>query len=134
MVMKIIRHLWGLRNEFVKYFTIGIGAFLADIGSLYALKEWAGLSATAAVVLYLPPLTFGVFYLNKKWSFGAAGITHRQAIRFYILSVINYFISIAWIIGFHDKLGIQYLLARTANIALSVAWNFLVYKYWVYRA
>jgi putative flippase GtrA len=54
-------------------------------------------------------------------------------VRFYTLAVVNYLISVAWIQGFHSWLGINYLVARTANIALAVGWNFLLYKHWVYR-
>ena len=133
MIAKIIRHLWSMRKEFVKYFTIGIIAYLTDIGSLYFLKEYVGLSAAMAIIIDQPIITYGVFILNKHWSFQAVGITHRQMIRFYLLAAANYFISIGWIYLVHDRMGMQYLIARTMNIALSVAWNFLLYKYWVYR-
>ncbi|MFA6105071.1 MAG: GtrA family protein [Patescibacteria group bacterium] len=133
MTNKIILLLWNSRKEFVKYFTIGISAFIADVGCLFVLKEFFGLPATLAVIIYQPFIVYGVFYLNKHWSFQAGGITHRQIIRFIILTAANYGISIVWMYFAHDRMGIQYLIARTLNIALSVAWNFLLYKYWVYQ-
>ncbi len=122
-----------MRKEFTKYFIIGISAFLADIGSLYFLKEYLHFSPTLAVVINQPVIVTGVFLLNKHWSFKAVGVTHRQMIKFLILAVFNYLFSVVWIYLLHDRFGVYYLYARTLNIALSVAWNFLLYKYWVYR-
>ncbi len=30
-------------------------------------------------------------------------------------------------------MGIDYKLVRISNIIIAVAWNFLIYKYWVYK-
>lgn len=133
MVKMLAGKLWSMRKEFAKYFIIGISAFFADVGSLFFLKEFFRLSPTLAVVINQPIIVLGVFFLNKHWSFKAGGITHRQMVKFCILAVFNYSISVGWIYIFHDKFGVYYLYARTMNIALSVAWNFLLYKYWVYR-
>lgn len=124
--------LWNARYEFARYFIIGISAFVADVGSLYLLKTYAHTSATVAVVINQPILVNLVFYLNKRWSFKAGGLAHRQIIKFYLLALANYLISIVWMHFFHDFIGGQYLVVRTANIACAVGWNFLLYKYWVY--
>ena len=123
-----------MRREFAKYFIIGISAFVADVGSLFFLKEFVQLSPTMAVVINQPVIATGVFLLNKHWSFQAGGLTHRQMVKFYLLAIFNYLFSVVWIYLLHDRFGVYYLYARTLNIALSVAWNFLLYKYWVYRA
>lgn len=133
MFKKLCLHCWSMRKEFTKYFIIGISAFLADVGSLYLLKEYLHLSPTLAVVLNQPLIILGVFLLNKHWSFRAGGVTHRQMIKFLILAVCNYLFSVVWIYLLHDRFGVYYLYARTLNIALSVGWNFLLYKYWVYQ-
>lgn len=133
MLKKLILHFWSLRREFAKYFVIGISAFLADVGSLFVLKQYLHLSPTLSVVVNQPVLIIGVFYANKKWSFNASGLTHLQMIRFLTLAGCNYVISVGWMHLMHDRLSLNYLLARTANIALAVAWNFFLYKYWVYR-
>lgn len=133
MLKNTVLHFWSLRKEFSKYFIVGISAFFADVGSLYFLKEYLGLSPTASVIINQPIITLGVFYLNKRWSFNAAGMTHRQVLKFYLLAAFNYLFSVIWIHVLHDWFGVYYLLARMLNIALSVAWNFLLYKYWVYK-
>lgn len=130
---QLILKLWSMRAEFTKYFVIGFSAFILDVGSLYLLKQHLGLRPTFAVLVNQPFLLAYVFFLNKHWSFKSTGLTHQQMIRFLILTTMNYIISATWMWFFNEKLGIhRYLFLRTANIALAVAWNFLLYKYWVY--
>lgn len=131
---QLILKLWSFRHEFAKYFIIGFSSFLLDVGSLYILKNHLGLKPYVAVIMNQPFILVFVFYLNKHWSFKAGGLTHKQMIRFLCVAGMNYVISAAWMWLFNEKLGLQYLIVRTLNVALAVAWNFLLYKYWVYRS
>ncbi len=133
MIKKIILRFWSMRHQFVRYFVIGIGAVVLDVGSLYLLKEYLHLRPVVAVIINGVFILNYVFFLNKYWAFKSTGITHKQMIRFFILAGINYGIAIGWMYFFNHKFGLNYLLVRLANIALSVAWNFLLYKFWVYK-
>lgn len=133
MLKKFILYLWSARREFAKYFVIGVSGVLLDISSLYVFKEHLHISAVMAVVVnQLFLINYG-FFLNKYWAFKSKGITHQQIIRYYFLALMNYLLSITWMWFFHDHFGFNYLLTRIANIALAVAWNFLLYKHWVYQ-
>ncbi len=133
MIKKLILHFWSIRKEFTKYFIIGVSAVVLDIGTLYLLKEFLHLQPVVAVIINQAFLINYVFFLNKHWAFKSKGVTHKQMVRFYILALVNYGISVAWMYWFNERLDWQYLIVRIANVALSVAWNFLLYKYWVYR-
>lgn len=134
MLKKFILHLWAARREFAKYFIIGVSGVVLDIGSLYLFKEKLGFTPTLAVVINQFFLINYSFFFNKFWAFKSKGITHRQMVRFYVLSGLNYALSIGWMAFFNGHLHFNYLLVRMSNIALAVAWNFLLYKYWVYRS
>lgn len=133
MIKKIILHLWSMRHQFARYFVIGFSGVIMDVGSLYLLKQYLHLRPVSAVIVNQIFLLNYVFILNKYWSFKSKGVTHKQAIRFFILAGLNYVIAIGWMLFFNEKLGVNYLLARVFNIAVAVAWNFLLYKYWVYK-
>lgn len=142
MINNLIQKLWSMRHEFVRYFVVGIGAVVLDVGSLYLLKTYAHLHPVTAVVVNGIVLLNFVFFMNKHWSFGGAtgNAVHRQAMRFLTVSGMNYFISITWMWIFTEHWpvhvlgnGHDYLLVRVANIALSVCWNFALYKKWVYK-
>ena len=133
MIKKTLLYFWSLRREFAKYFIIGISGVILDIGTLYLLKEYGHIRPVIAVIINQAFLINYSFFLNKFWAFKSKGMTHRQMVRFYFLAGLNYLFSIAWMWVFNEHLGLNYLVARLANIALCVAWNFLLYKYWVYR-
>ncbi len=133
MLKKIILHFWSLRREFAKYFIIGISGVILDIGTLFLLKEYANIRPVVAVIINQAFLINYAFFLNKIWAFKSKGMTHRQMIRFYLLAGANYLFSVAWMWFFNERLEYNYIVARLANVALAVGWNFLLYKHWVYR-
>lgn len=133
MIKKTILYFWSMRRQFSRYFIIGFSGVILDVGSLYLLKQYLHLRPVTAVIINGIFLLNYVFFLNKYWTFKSDGISHKQMVRFFVLSGMNYAISIVWMYIFNHKFGFNYLFVRLANIALSVAWNFLLYKYWVYK-
>ena len=122
----------GNARGFARYFAIGISGVVLDIGSLYALKEYAGFSPAVSVAINQLFMLNYVFFLNKYWAFGSLGTTHREMIRFYSLAVANWLFSVAWIWAL-SSFGANYLLARLLNIALAVLWNYVLYRSWVFK-
>lgn len=133
MLKKLFLHFWSIKDQFIRYFVIGIGAVILDVGSLHLLNKYLSLNPTLAVAINGLFIFNYVFFLNKYWVFKSTGITHKQVVRFFILSGANYLVAIIWMHIFNGQLGFNALLVRLTNIALSVAWNFLLYKGWVYK-
>ena len=140
MVRKLFNHTWSLRKEFAKYFIIGFTSFVLDLGSLYVFKEFLHFKPYVAVTINQLFILNYVFFMNKHWAFRAGGVTHRQMIKFAVLAGFNYVFSVAWMWFFTEFIKIRfihpeygYLFIRTANVVLAVAWNFFLYKYWIYR-
>ncbi len=134
-----------MRAQFAKYFTIGIGAVVLDIWSLHFLVS-IGVDPILSIVINQLIIINLVFLLNKYWAFGAKGTTHEQVIKFYLVAGFNYLFAIGWmwfftnLINLHQYiqyLGVSqtnyYLVVRLVNVALAVSWNFLLYKFFVYR-
>ena len=133
-----------MRAQFMRYFAVGIGAVILDIWSLRVLLNFFN-PIVSVVINQLFILNF-VFFLNKHWSFGSKGRTHRQIVRFYLVAGMNYAVGITWMWFFTVAVNLHpyftkvdlsdknyVLLVRTVNVALAVSWNFLLYKYFVYR-
>ncbi|MCX6723077.1 MAG: GtrA family protein, partial [Candidatus Staskawiczbacteria bacterium] len=119
-------------KQFIKYFIIGCSAVILDLATLYIFKSFLGWSAVFSVVINQLLITNYVFLLNKFWTFKDKNQFSGQILKFYSLALLNYIIAIAWMWFFHNFLGQNYLLVRTCNIALSVIWNFLLYKFFIY--
>ena len=121
------------KKQFLKYFIIGVSGVFLDITTLYLLKEHFGFRPVSAVILNQVLILNYVFFLNKSWSFGSKGATRQQMAKFYILAGFNYIFSVIWMWILNEKFLVNYLLARVINIALAVSWNFLLYKFWVFK-
>lgn len=122
-----------LHFQFIKYFATGLSAFALDMLTLFALKDGLGLTPTWAIVINQILLFNFVFFVNKLWSFKVEGMTHKQMVRYLMVSGFNYLFSVAWMWSFTEHFGFNYLVVRTANIILAVSWNFLLYKFFVYK-
>ncbi len=145
MIKKTAIKLWSMRVQFVKYFIIGIGAVVLDIWSLHFLVN-LNIGPILSIVINQIVLVNLVFLLNKYWAFGAKGITHKQAVKFYLVAGFNYIFAIIWMWFFTNLLNLHqyvqylgvsqanyYLIIRLINVALAVSWNFLLYKFFVYK-
>ena len=144
MLIKFIHFLH--EKRFLHYATIGASAFMLDYASLYILKEYLGLNPILAVVIYQPFVILYVFLLNKYWSFKAQGDSKQQAIKFISLTIFNYIFGIIWmwfwvtVVGFtlvftigKIEKDLGYMIVRFLNIILAISWNFLLYKFWIYK-
>ncbi|MFA7653565.1 MAG: GtrA family protein [Candidatus Magasanikbacteria bacterium] len=133
MFSKLLDFFWSLRKQFLKYAITGGSAFILDMGTLVLFKEIFHLRPVVAVIINQPIALIYVFLLNKFWTFKSSGKIHHQVIKFLALYAGNYLFAIIWMWLFSEKLGWHYLAIRMANIILAVSWNFLLYKYWIYR-
>ncbi|MFH1947415.1 MAG: GtrA family protein [Candidatus Magasanikbacteria bacterium] len=133
MLRKLLSYFWRVRFEFTKYFVIGFSGMFLDIATLVLFKEVFGVWATLAVILNQIIVVAYNFTLNKYWSFKNKALPHKQFVRYMLVFGVNYLIAIGAMFVFSDKVGFDYRLVRIFTIALSVSWNFLIYKYWVYK-
>ena len=134
MVKALVLKAWSMRAQFIRYFAIGISGVVLDMFTLWFLKSVFGFRPIYAVIVNQIFLINYVFILNKFWAFKAVGMARKQMIKFYTLAIGNYIFSVIWMGIFNEHLGFNYLIVRLVNIALAVSWNFLLYKYFVYKA
>jgi len=133
MVKKVISKLWYARYQFAKYVIVGTSGFVLDMATLIYFKEHLGMMPVMAVVVnQMIVLTYN-FSLNKWWSFKNKEIPHKQLVRYLTLAGFNYAFSVLTMWVFADLLGQDYRIVRLLTVMLMVLWNFLLYKYWVYR-
>lgn len=145
MFAKIFVFLKNNKTQLIKYAVIGGSAFLLDMSTLIFLKEKLELQPVLAVAMNQLLVINYVFFLNKHWSFKSNGRARDEMTRFIILVIWNYIFSVAfmwlWINLFHvtfylpwwKNKDIGYIAGRVVSIVVMVSWNFLIYKYWVYK-
>ena len=133
MLIKIIKYFWSLRRQFIKYFIIGVIGVVLDMSSLIFFKEVLGWMPVVAVIVNQAFMLAYIFILNKCWTFKNKEMPHGQIAKFLALAGFNYAFAVAIMYVFNHEFGFDYRLVRICSIALMVSWNFLLYKYWVYK-
>lgn len=127
-----LSYFWSMRHQFVHYFITGVSGVVIDISSLYILERYLSIRPWVAVIMNQVLVISYIYLINKYWTFKVSRRSVAELGRFLCLALINYFIAVGFMWIFNEVLDFNYLIVRVVNIALSVFWNFLAYKYWVY--
>lgn len=133
MRQKIKAFILSSKRQLFFYVVIGGSAFVLDMGSLILFKEILNVRPVVTVIFSQIIIINYVFFLNKHFSFQSLGRTRQQMIKFYLLAGWNYLFGIVWMWILNEGLNWNYLAVRVSGIILAVSWNFLLYKFWVYK-
>ncbi len=106
---------------------------ILDLGSLFLFREAFGVHPAVGVAMNQILVILYSFTLNKYWSFQNQEMPHRQFVRFFLVFLWNYVFAITFMYVGHDIFHFDYLPVRLVGIILSVSWNFVLYKNWVYK-
>jgi putative flippase GtrA len=121
------------RASLVRFVVTGGLSAAVDTGTLWLLHGVLGVwlpAATFAGVI----LAFVVnFLLSRGWVFAARGSAYRQLGRYLLLAAANWTITVGAVAGLVG-LGIHYLVARVAILAVMTAVNFVAYRAWVFAS
>ena len=159
MISRKIAIIW----QIGKFGVIGVLNTLVDIGSLalitFLLRSSAGLDpkkelffiSGVAITIYsiYKAITFIIaninsYFWNKYWTFeqGAAKKTRAQFFQFFIVSLIGFIVNVLVASIVYKSLDIllpgttddqKGLLAAAAGSILGMAWNFIGYKFIVFK-
>lgn len=132
-ILRVIEIAWAERVKFAKYVIVGTSGFAIDMALLLIFVEWFHVVPKIAVIINYPIALGFNFLMNKHWSFGSTGASHKELVRYLILAVWNYIFAVSAMYFGNEVLGLPYLLVRVASIACMVFWNFALYRLWVYR-
>jgi putative flippase GtrA len=115
-----------------------VGAILAtaiDFATMSALVSGLGMFAPLATAIGAAVGGLSNFLLGRHWIFAAKdGHAGDQALRYVLVSGVSLGLNSGGEYILHDRLGIQYLLARVLIAsAVSVFWNFPIQRAFVYR-
>ena len=124
----------GWQHQLLRYLLIGGLSVVVDVGLLALLREWFGVPIVIATTVAFGTSLVVNFLLNRIAMASSAwrGLT-QHALRYASLVVANYVITLV-VVTTAAQVGGHYLLAKLAVVAGSTVWNFLLYRYWVFRA
>lgn len=125
-----------ISESLLKYIVVGISAVIVDYGSFYILysKFNAGLVLANSIGFVLG--LCASFFLNRIWSFKSSGYSKKaahQLAAYLTLAVVNLVVTNLLIVGM-VKLGIPALIAKLIAIAMTTIWNYLLFKFIIFKA
>lgn len=121
-------------NQLIRYLITGFTAFGIEYSLYVVLYKLIGMNyVIASMIVYALVFLFS-FFVNRKWSFKSTGKLNRQLILYLLLFFFNLIVANAFLLKFlTDVLGINALISPFIKMACVVCWNFLIYKYIIYK-
>ncbi len=130
---KIITFCWSIRKQIAKYIIVGVSSFAIDYGIFFLLFKKAGWWYLGATLVSQAIAIAYNFTLNRNWSFQSNGAKKKQFAKYMALQAWNYIFMAVAIFVFVQYFFIDPLIAKVLAIAIVVSWNFIVYKFIVYK-
>ncbi|MCW2709573.1 MAG: putative rane protein [Frankiales bacterium] len=111
---------------------IGGVSLLVDLGLLVLLHGIVGLPLLPATATAFAASVVVNFTLNRALHLAGPGAgTHRQLLRYGTLLGANAVVTLG-IVSFGQQARTPYLLSKLVAVALTTAWNFPLYRAWVF--
>jgi len=121
-------------NEFIRYLFIGGSTFILDFGIYQIFKSFLNTSEIISNVFSVLLSVLFNFSLTNFWTFkNTDSISAKKLSKYILLATFNYCFNITLFTLFTQTLHWHDLLSKVIITAIIVSWNFLIYKFWVFK-
>ncbi|MDH8679236.1 GtrA family protein [Fusibacter bizertensis] len=121
-------------SQLIKYLITGFTAFGIEYGLYVILYKWVGLYYIVASMIVYALVFWFSFFVNRIWSFKSTGNLKKQLMQYGLLFFFNLIVSNLFLMKFlTDVIGISALISPFLKAGFIVCWNFLIYKYIIYK-
>ena len=127
----IPRHRLVLGHQATAFLLVGVASYLVDISVLYVCHGQARLALWLATSIGYFCGLLANFGLNRVVTFRSSSPLHYQLMRYVVLLVANYLVTLAMVTGL-TAAGSPYLVSKTICVALLAIVNFFAYRHWVF--
>jgi putative flippase GtrA len=119
-------------GHLIKFLAVGGASFAIDLGLLTLLHEVFMVDLWVATpVAFLVSLVFN-FFVQKKFTFESDARAHVSFLKYGALVIFN-LVATDVIVNLIAGAGQSYALGKVAATVLTTAWNFLLYKHWIFK-
>ncbi len=124
-----LQGVWARMARFGIVGTLGLGV---NSAVLFLAHGVAGLPLLVASALAVEVAILHNFLWNDRWTFGASGFSLRRLGKFNLTSLGGLLIASGVLYLLVTFVGVHYLLANLAGVALATAWNFASSLLWTW--
>ncbi len=145
-----------LITQITKFVSVGIINTLVDIGFFNLFRRFKKFTATTASYVSTTIAMIGSYFLNKSWTFASQGNSTTEAVKFFATTILGIYIihngivylltkKVLWpgklalkivrFFPFLNKLSDSFItdnFAKVCAIAITLVYNFIVYKFLVF--
>jgi putative flippase GtrA len=130
-----------ISRSFILFCLIGGLNTLLDIGLFLALQQ-QGMPIVPANILSTSAALLMSYALNKRFTFGASGQSNRAFIPFVVVTLVGLWLLqpvVIYVVGqgltafTHDHELLRNLAGKLAATAVTMVWNYVLYKKYVFR-
>ena len=120
--------------KLVKFIIVGFSGLFIDFGVTFFCKEKLSFNKYLSNSIGFLLAVSSNYFLNRIWTFGSKNpeiIVEFSS--FFFVSIIGLLInnSILWLI--HNKMGINFYLAKFGAILITSLWNFFANYYFIFQ-
>ena len=121
--------------QLVRFGLVGGFGFALNLAVYAFCVHVIGIDYHAAAVVAWLVAVLNNFVLNRHWTFDAGdGRVHFQAMRFLVVSLVAFGVSLLLLTLFVEAAGIAKVPAQALAVAISMPLNFLGNKLWSFRS
>lgn len=116
-----------------KFIIVGFSGLFIDFGLTFICKEKLNLNKYLSNSIGFLVAASSNYFLNRIWTFGSNNTKIIvEFSSFFIVSIIGLLInsSILWLI--HNKIGVNFYLAKFGAILVTTLWNFFANYYFTF--
>jgi len=124
-----LNRIW---TRFARFGLVGAMGVAVNSAVLFVAHGVVGLPLLVASPLAVEIAILHNFIWNERWTFGARVFSLRRLAKFNLTSLGGLLIASAVLYSLVVYLGVHYLLANLAGIALATAWNFATSMFWTW--
>ncbi|MBA4337146.1 hypothetical protein C0416_05260 [bacterium] len=119
---------------FVKYTLVATIGLVCDMAMLYFFVEFAHLSVLYATALAYIAATVIAFSIHKKVTFhDHSNVPGKQFMSFFIISIINFILTILIMHVFIDLMHIWYMLSKFITATILLFFSYAMNRLWTFK-
>jgi len=120
-------------GQLIRYGIVGVASNAVGY-LLYLAITAAGMEHKLAMTLLYAVGVAQTFIFSKRWSFRHAGAHGTAFVRYCVAYAAGYFINLAALFIFVDRLGYAHQLVQGVMILALAVMLFILQKFWVFRS
>ncbi len=119
---------------FLRYLMVGVASFATDFSVYGALTGAARVDPLIAHLVSRPLGALTCFFLNRAWTFRAAGRVVPQLAKFWVVFGASLALTEGLLALFHRGAGLPPIPAKGLAEGIAVVFNFLALKHFAFHA